>query len=750
MIVKRRNIILVLLLMSVVQLVGQNRGSLEKQGLSAYGKGDYYLAINYLTESINRDTVSDTALLVLAHAYRHIHHCGNALRYYDQLLNQNDVVFPQAWFYAGLMQKCLGYYEEAANAFLQYSLSGDKKISQARLSQELLSCDLAPEIIRDTLDVKVEQPGKKINSPYTDFGAVQLEDGSIYFSSLRPTANSGSSGLIPADFETNIYLSGISLSGYRKAQIWDTDINKKRTHSANINFSPNRQELFFTRCERFDGKMVCKIFHSQKNERAWGNPRPLTEVINQKDVNSTHPFLANVNGQEILYFVTDREGGYGGLDIWYSVRQNGKFTNPVNLGPLINTPGDEITPFYQAQDSVLYFSSDWHAGLGGFDIFKSKGGYASWDKPQNIGYPLNTSANDLYFTINDNGFSGYLTSNRPGSYFTSSQNCCNDIFYYEFSPEQPDTNTTADSTELILSKAKSLLPITLYFDNDVPAPSVQDDTTDAVLDELLQEYAQREQTYLTNYLQYGAPGAQEDEVRMKAFFTDIRHGGILLDSLVDYLKQSLQQGDDIHIVVKGYASPLTTKEYNLKLSKRRIVALMNYLLSADQGSLRPYLKTDSSAALTIYQEAMGEVTSQNISDNPNDKRNSIYSLKAAKARKIVITDVRKQILTADSAIDISKVKLSVSQINLDTLESGANFLTEISIQNDSQQDIFIEDVYADKHIFSHSLPFDTIKAGEKQKMHLQLVVPDNPQKHKNRFEIYLRGAAQPLVIEVSF
>jgi len=223
---------------------------------------------------------------------------------------------------------------------------------------------------------------------------------------------------------------------------------------------------------------------------------------------------------------------------------------------------------------------------------------------------------------------------------------------------------------------------------------------------------------------------------MKAFFEDIRHGGILLDSMVDYLKQSLQQGDDIHIVVKGYASPLTTKEYNLKLSKRRIVALMNYLLSADQGSLRPYLKTDSSAALTIYQQAMGEVISQNISDNPNDKRNSVYSLKAAKARKIVITDLRKQILTVDSAIDVSKVKLSVSQINLDSLESGAKFLTEISIQNDSQQDILIEDVYADKQIFSYSLPFETIKTGEKQKLHLQIVVPGNPKRHKNRFEIY--------------
>ncbi|MFO8053545.1 MAG: hypothetical protein R6U19_00085, partial [Bacteroidales bacterium] len=313
---------------------------MKKQGLEAFKQGNYYRAAEFFQESIKRGGKNDTVLFFLAEAKRKVNYCGDALQYYLELSQKDSTTFPQAVFYAGLMYKRLGQYDKSQDKFLEYSILEDQSIPEERLEQEIKSCNVARELIKDTINVDIEDPGEHINSHYTDFGAVQLSDQSIYFSSLRPVSDEESSGLIPRDFRTDIYKSRVSTGGYSPGRRWNSPVNHKRKHTANIAFNQDENLLYFTRCDRVDGEMVCHIYYSEKNARSWGTPQKLPGIINKAGYTSTHPHITKTAGQPVLYYTSDRPGGQGGLDIWYSIIQNGEYTTPVNLGTRINTPGD--------------------------------------------------------------------------------------------------------------------------------------------------------------------------------------------------------------------------------------------------------------------------------------------------------------------------------------------------------------------------------------------------------------------------
>ena len=139
----------------------------------------------------------------------------------------------------------------------------------------------------------------------------------------------------------------------------------------------------------------------KKSGNAWSQPERLPDYINMKGVTATHPFPVHIGGQEFLYFASSRTGGRGGMDIWYVTRDlgidNNDFTFPVNLGPSVNTLGDEITPYYDQTEGALYFASNGLISIGGFDVFSSRGTEVNWSVPENVGLPYNSSADDYFF-----------------------------------------------------------------------------------------------------------------------------------------------------------------------------------------------------------------------------------------------------------------------------------------------------------------------------------------------------------------
>ncbi len=176
----------------------------------------------------------------------------------------------------------------------------------------------------------------------------------------------------------------------------------------------DNKTLFYTLCKFSKGKKYynCDICTSELSNGKWTEIKNISEKVNREDTWESQPSITSDG--KVLYFVSDRDGGFGGYDI-YSTRLDslGEWGVPQNMGPQINTAGNEKSPFIHTDSQTLYFSSDGHLGLGGYDIFFTKlGKDGKWDKPKNIGYPINSFDDDLGFFVSTNGQRGYYASNK--------------------------------------------------------------------------------------------------------------------------------------------------------------------------------------------------------------------------------------------------------------------------------------------------------------------------------------------------
>jgi len=338
----------------------------------------------------------------------------------------------------------------------------------------------------------------------------------------------------------------------------------------------------------------------------------------QKETLNTQGHITKHNAQEVLYFVSDRKGGFGGLDIWLSIIDKaGNFGIPINAGNKINSSADEITPFFNTNDGSMYFSSNRKKSAGGFDIYKTEGRFNLWNKPQNV-KELNTKQDEMYLTFYNKN-EGHLASNRRGAKFENAEYCCNDIFSFKYLYPKEDTTT-------FLSGIYNYLPLALYFHNSEPDFFTMNSTT--------------KKTYKDSYISYFKmkDEYQRQNTNLNDFFEEELQANFnRLNIIFDLLLVALVNGNKIKLKIKGYASPLDNQEYNQALSKRRISSVINYLQQYKDGIFSKYIQSEN---LTISELPFGESTApKKVSDNPNDKKNSIYSIEAMYERKIEIVDL---------------------------------------------------------------------------------------------------------------
>lgn len=198
--------------------------------------------------------------------------------------------------------------------------------------------------------------------------------------------------------------------------------------------SIDNRHLFFTVCQTGPNGMNCDIYYSDNVNGEWTEAKKV-EGINDPERWDSQPTIASDG--KTLYFASDRLGGRGGVDLYVTVKdpQTGVWSKPENLGPTINTPQDEKSPFIHSDFETLYFSSDGQPGVGGFDIFFSKKGPdGKWAEPKNIGVPINTKGDDLGFFVSTDGHLGYFTSNDPNRVKGKSVGK-NDIYSFELYKE---------------------------------------------------------------------------------------------------------------------------------------------------------------------------------------------------------------------------------------------------------------------------------------------------------------------------
>ena len=746
-----------------VRLSAQTYDESIRFGDVAFSEGDFYAASTYYKNAWTLDSSRLNLAYKLAETNRLFNNYKVA-EYWYSLVNTKDdsTKFPLSLFWLAVMNKNNANYQNAEKNFQKYTSihSAEDIYYTKKASHEVEVCSHIGQLLKDSAYVRVEHLGQNVNTPYSEFAAVKLGDSLLLFSSLRPLTEpaEGSEPLIPNACLSKLFRSNSTIAGWTKGKELSAVLNKNEKNTANTSFTADHKKYFFSRCNSDKiAKPMCEIFAAEYKDGKWLNVEKLPERINLPGYTATQPTIGlDENNEQVLYFVSDRPGGYGNMDIWYSVIKNGTYNEPANLGNIINTPGDEITPFYYSTKGTLYFSSDWHAGLGGFDIFKSKGGMSQWTKPVNVGYPLNTSVNDIYYTVNEVDSDGYFTSNRPGSYFIKGETCCNDIYAYEWTGKKQvikkKEHVIVPDTIKIEDWVKALLPLTLYFHNDIPDPGSALITTKLNYKSTLAEYVQMRDIYKKEYAK-GLNGAAKEKAEkdIDEFFDDyIVKGFAKLERFSDWLLQDLKRGSVVKITVKGYCSPLHTTEYNQKLAKRRISSLVNYFREYNDGVFIPYLDSTSKdhGKLQIYEDAIGKLQANPfVSDNPNDERNSVYSRAAAMERKIQIIFYNSDNAgTANQSASFPLLTIDSDAYDFGDVLQGEKKTYYLSYQNTGKTDLILTSVESDCSCITAQWSTNALVPGAKAEIEISfdpksengfikpsITITSNAQKTKTSF-----------------
>lgn len=475
---------------------------------------------------------------------------------------------------------------------------------------------------------------KPLNTPGSETGALQLGDTVLVFSSMPPTVSTNKqfdvSGSVMQVYQARIAKNG--RVARPKSDRWG--LNSRRDHTGNIAFDPWTKDIYFTRGDV--ETLNCEIYFSKrKKRRGWEKPVRLAGPVNLKGHTSTHPSVGRLSDSTvILYFVSDRPGGLGGTDIWYTLVKNGKSTECVNLGPMVNSVADEYTPFYDQRNGVLYFSSNREGGRGGHDIYCAVGQRNTWQKAEVVCGCLNSEQNDLYFAISDYDsatgmpVAGFMASNRSDSYFLTDSSCCNDLYRWTLDTlpiEVPIAMDTVESIDTIQQRVRRFMfPLFLYFHNDDPDPQSHKTTTATAYPECKRRYASLRNEYISRQTY------ADDSALMALFFDTCVVGNYnRIEELLDYVESLLDAGNKIAITIAGYASPLARSDYNLNLSRRRIGSFINMIRAWRGGIFEEAL---SEGKLIIEQKPHGAVepTTESTSKDP------VYGLPAALARRIEI------------------------------------------------------------------------------------------------------------------
>ncbi|HNW70233.1 MAG TPA: OmpA family protein [Bacteroidales bacterium] len=331
-----------------------------------------------------------------------------SLKYSDKYRETKAPVF--AYYFLG--KACLINYEldkaiaatEKYKTFLDEKKKEDKSNMQDA-DHQIEMCNVAKEMVKYPVPARVENLGGNINTKFPEYSPVINKEGNTLIFTSRRESNIGELTEDNGYYFEDLYSSKQDSSGKWGEAVNMGPLINSKDHEASISISPDNKKLFIYKDRRGNGN----IYVSTLDSGAWSKPKKLPAPINSGAWETHATLSADSN---VLYFTSNRKGGFGGTDIYKSTKDaKGKWGKPVNLGSSINTKYNEDAPFILL-DNRLYFSSEGHKSMGGFDVFYSKpGSDGSWSTPENLGYPINTTDDDLFYTPLDS-LTAYVASVR--------------------------------------------------------------------------------------------------------------------------------------------------------------------------------------------------------------------------------------------------------------------------------------------------------------------------------------------------
>jgi outer membrane protein OmpA-like peptidoglycan-associated protein len=323
----------------------------------------------------------------------------------------------------GIAFKLNHKFNEAIQSFENYkkhhATEAKKTLRQTlkNVERHIENCKVGLELIQKSIEVHIRNLGPQINSKFPDYvPTISADETELIFTSRRDNTTGGKRDPSDDHFFEDIYISHKSDTTWTTAVKLGFGINTE-THDACVGLSPDGLEMYIYRSVKKGTRLSGDLYVSDQKGDIWTTP-----IAMAANVNSPYwePSGSTTPDEKSFFFTSDRPGGHGGRDI-YMVRkdESGRFGPAINLGPKINTEYDEDAPFIHTDGQTLYFSSKGHKTMGGFDIFHCRihpenGSVIT--EPENIGYPINTADDDIYFVWSADGKRGYFSSDRPGGY----------------------------------------------------------------------------------------------------------------------------------------------------------------------------------------------------------------------------------------------------------------------------------------------------------------------------------------------
>ncbi len=708
-----------IVLLSLLPLSGWSQNNLKKYlefAKEQYDKGDYFYALEYYNKAMELDSNTIEILWNVAETYRAYKDYRKAEYYYKKVYDREEAkIYPNSLLYLGLMQKQNGKYEEALETFKRAKkkyYKDKKSYRYLKSKREIESTLWAISNIGDSLDLSISTLSDSINSKNSEFGH-GIYNGALFFSSLRADSISENEEVYEKNYRTKLFVSNVKtpISDFEKARELSELIGENNS-IGNGAYSLDGTRFYFSSCQDDGYNYRCKIMVANYSNGKWSDPDTLGEIINEPGANTTMPCIAELEGVETLIFASDRTESEGGLDLFYSRIKNGNQYGKPRPIKTLNSIDNEITPWWDAEKQRLYFASSWYDGFGGTDIFYSE--YKDqFNTPINLGAPINSSANDLYYFAYEDTL--FATSNRIGVRYAKNPTCCSDIFVFK-PPVKPEPPTAIET----LFELNKRLPVTLYFHNDRPDPDSRNTSTKLTYMETYDAYTALLEEYKKEYSK-GLSGDRAEEAReeIETFFIEYVDKGVSdLAHFRDLLLVELNKGVKIEVTIKGFASPLAKTDYNVNLTKRRISSLINYLRKYENGVFIPYLEnTAPNGGRVVFKEVpFGEYTANQLtSDNPNDVQNSVYSRAAAIERKIEIQSVNYL-----EENDKFPLKAPFPVVDGGQVKPGNTIKTTYAVKNRSSEKVEIGEIVSSNPALSFTIEKSSLEPDEEMTITVEL------------------------------
>ncbi|MGQ9620797.1 MAG: OmpA family protein [Bacteroidales bacterium] len=593
-------LILFFVLFSASFTYAQKYHTNSTRALNAYnsGKRQYEFlyfdsAENFLKEAIDIDRNFYEPYVLLGEMLFKLKRFDESAKYYREAVRIDSLFYKPIFFELATAELMSGQYGKALGHFRVYlELNTGNETNRNSAMKGIKDCEFALEAMKNPVPFYPVNAGDSVNSEHDEYWPSLTVDGKLLLFTRQERTGSKSNIFNQEDF----YFSRLTEKGWSKAFNAGAPLNTQQNEGAQ-SITSDGTGMYYTACDRPGGLGRCDIYYSEYNGKIWSQGINLGAPVNSRYWEA-QPSVSS-NGK-MLFFASNRPGGAGGMDLWYSVKDaDNVWSNPKNLGEIINTPGDEMSPFIHFDCKTLYFSSTGHQGMGGYDIFYSKmNDDTSWTPPVNIGYPINTCNDELGLIIDASGAKAYFSSIRD-------EKSGKDIFSFDLYTEaRPDPvsyfrgKVMDKETGRLLSADYEL--VNLKTGNIVANGTSGIDGNFLICLPSGANYGLNVNKkgylfYSDNFMLEGIHSATEPYIK-NVLLTPIRTGETILLANVFYefdswalkpesvielkkLYRLLFDNPEICIEIGGYTDSIGTDSYNQKLSERRAKSVVNFLTS---------------------------------------------------------------------------------------------------------------------------------------------------------------------------